>query len=210
MTSSLKIPHLGFMDDIAVDETFRVVAGRKDITMLSVLIKATSMALEDFPELNSITNEDVTELRINSMHNLGIAMDTPRGLLVPVITDVKSRSVFDIAKELKRLKEVGIAGKLSKQDLSGATFTISNIGSVGGTYASPVITPPQVAIGAFGRAKRIPVFESSTSMNVKEARMMPVSWAADHRVIDGATVARFSNRFKSLVENPIEMLLRLR
>jgi 2-oxoisovalerate dehydrogenase E2 component (dihydrolipoyl transacylase) len=209
MTAALKIPHLGFMDEVRVDEAFKCVAGRKDVTMLCVLIKAASLALEDYPDLNATVDAEVTELRINHEHNLGIAMDTPRGLLVPVIADVRSKSVFDIAKELNRLKELGAAGKLGMQELSGGTFSLSNIGSVGGTYASPVIMPPQVAIGAFGRAKRVPVFESPHSLVVKEARVMPISWSADHRVIDGATVAKFSNRFKALVENPVDMLLRM-
>jgi len=209
MTAALKIPHMGYMDEVNVDAALKAVSGRKDITMLCVLIKATSLSLEDFPDLNAYTDPDCTELRIQSDHNIGIAMDTPRGLMVPIISDVRSRSVIDIAKELSRLKDLGAAGKLGMGDLTGGTFSLSNIGSVGGTYASPVIVPPQVCIGAFGRAKRVPVFESSTSMTVKEARMMAVSWSADHRVIDGATIARFSNRFKALVENPIDMLLRM-
>ena len=209
MTASLRIPHLGYMEDVNVDEALKVVAGRKDLTLLCVLIKAASMALVHYPELNAHANPEATELRVYEDHNIGIAMDTPRGLMVPVIQDVKSRSVLDIAKELKRLRELGASGKLGMADLANGTFSISNIGSIGGTYASPVIVPPQVAIGAFGRAKRIPVFESPQSMVVKEARIMPVSWSADHRVIDGALIARFCSQFKLYVENPADMLLRM-
>jgi 2-oxoisovalerate dehydrogenase E2 component (dihydrolipoyl transacylase) len=209
MTASLRIPHLGYMEEVQVDDALKLLAGRKNITLLSLLIKATSMALLEHPELNAHCSEEATELRVHADHNIGIAMDTPRGLFVPVLHDVRAMTVMDVAKDLTRLKELGQSGKLSIQDLSGATFSLSNIGSIGGTYASPVIVPPQVAIGAFGRAKRVPVFESSTSMNVKEARLMPVSWSADHRVIDGATIARFCSLFKNYVEHPSEMVLKM-
>lgn len=210
MTSAVKIPHLGYMDDINVDNVYQLSRGRKDFTMLSIFIKAVSLALSDYPELNSTVNEDVTELKMRYDHNIGIAMDTPRGLIVPVIPEVQKKSVFDITKEINHLKEKGQLGKLGPADLADPTITLSNIGSIGGTYASPIILPPQVAIGALGKAKRIPLFETPTSMIIKEARIMPVSWVADHRVIDGASVARFSNRFKFFVENPIEMLVRMK
>jgi 2-oxoisovalerate dehydrogenase E2 component (dihydrolipoyl transacylase) len=209
MTASLRVPHLGYMEDVRVDEAMKLISGKKELTLLSVLIKATSMALVAYPELNSAVDQDATELRMHSDHNIGIAMDTPRGLMVPVIHDVKNRSILDVSNALTRLKELGLNNKLSPSDLSNATFTLSNIGSVGGTYACPIIVPPQVAIGALGRAKRVPVFESATSMVVKEARIMPVSWSADHRVIDGATIAKFCNQFKFYVENPQEMTLRM-
>lgn len=209
MTASLRVPHLGYMEDVIVDEALKLVDKKRNLTLLSILIKATSLALVEFPELNAHCNEDATELKVHSDHNVGIAMDTPRGLFVPVIHDVRAMSVLDISKELVRLKDLGQSGKLGLKELSGATITLSNIGSIGGTYASPVIVPPQVAIGAFGRAKRIPVFENNTSMNVKAVQIVPVSWCADHRVIDGATIARFCAAFKYYVENPGEMLLKL-
>merc|ERR1711909_32988 len=115
----------------------------------------------------------------------------PMGLLVPNIKGVQQLSVFEIAVELSRLHTLGLAGKLSTQDLSGGTFSLSNIGSIGGTYAKPVIFPPQVAIGAIGKVQALPRFDKYD--NVIKAHIVKFSWSADHRVLDGATVARFSN-----------------
>ena len=121
-------------------------------------------------------------------HNIGLAMDTPMGLLVPNIKGVQQLSVFEIAVELSRLHTLGLSGKLSTQDLSGGTFSLSNIGSIGGTYAKPVILPPEVAIGALGKIYTVPRY--SPSGDLRPAQVMNVSWSADHRCIDGATMAR--------------------
>lgn len=209
MTQSLTIPHMTLMEQVDVTEAHRLVKQTQGaVSLLGVFIKCTSLALLDFPHLNASPNAEVTELTVHAQHDIGVAMDTPGGLLVPVIRRVETKSVLDICQELDRFKLS--QGKLERRDLVGATFTLSNIGSVGGGYATPLIAPPQAAIGAFGRALRVPVFASPTSLEVREARMMPVSWAADHRVLDGAYLARFSNTFKRLVENPMAVLVRLK
>lgn len=141
-------------------------------------------------------------------HNIGIAMDTERGLIVPNVKNVQVHSVFEIATELNRLQKLGSLGQLSTTDLTGGTFTLSNIGSIGGTYAKPVILPPEVAIGALGAIKALPRFDQKG--DVYKAQIMNVSWSADHRVIDGATMSRFSNLWKSYLENPAFMLLDLK
>lgn len=135
-------------------------------------------------------------------------MDTERGLIVPNVKNVQVRSVFEIATELNRLQKLGSLGQLSTTDLTGGTFTLSNIGSIGGTYAKPVILPPEVAIGALGAIKALPRFDQKG--DVYKAQIMNVSWSADHRVIDGATMSRFSNLWKSYLENPAFMLLDLK
>ena len=145
---------------------------------------------------------------IKSAHNIGLAMDTPRGLLVPNVKNCEQRSILDIAYEINRLQALGTANKLGEEELTGGTFTLSNIGSIGGTYASPVILAPQVAIGALGKIRRVPRFDEND--NVVAANMMSVSWSADHRVIDGATMARFSNLWKDMLENPETMLVNLK
>lgn len=209
MTASLQIPHMNLMEEVEVDAVHELVTQVKgQVSMLSIFIKCTSLALLDYPQLNAVVNQDVTEINVFPYHNIGIALDTPNGLMVPVVPNVEQKSVFEITEVLNRFKLS--QGKLSRSDLVGATISLSNIGSLGGSYATPLIAPPQVAIGAFGRAKRVPIFTSPTSMDVKQVRIMPVSWAADHRVLDGATLARFSNRFKQLVENPIQLIMRLR
>lgn len=135
-------------------------------------------------------------------------MDTSEGLVVPNIKAVQERSVLDIAEELMRLQIHGKQGNFSTQDITNGTFTISNIGSIGGTYAKPLILPPEVAIGAIGKIQRVPKF--SNDDKVIAVDVMKVSWSADHRVIDGATMARFSNRWKSYLENPVLMCLNMK
>ena len=141
-------------------------------------------------------------------HNIGVAMDTPQGLLVPNIKKIQQLTVFDIAEELNRLQDLGLRGKLGEADLKEGTFSLSNIGSIGGTYAKPVIMPPQVAIGALGKIQKLPRFDAND--NVVKAHIMNVSWSADHRVIDGATMARFSNMMKTYIEKPSSMIFDLR
>jgi 2-oxoisovalerate dehydrogenase E2 component (dihydrolipoyl transacylase) len=101
-----------------------------------------------------------------------------------------------------------LAGHLTEADISGATFTLSNIGAIGGTYMSPIVAAPQVAIGAMGKIQRLPRFMDAD--RVEEVHIMQISWGGDHRVIDGATMARFSNQWKALMENPMAMLFRMK
>ena len=116
-------------------------------------------------------------------------------------------SVVEIAEELNRLQDLGLRGKLGADDLKNGTFSLSNIGSIGGTYAKPVIMPPQVAIGAVGKVQKLPRFDAND--NLVKAHIMNVSWSADHRIIDGATMARYSNLMKNYIENPASMILDL-
>lgn len=141
-------------------------------------------------------------------HNIGFATDTPHGLLVPNIKDCQARSVLEIAAELNRLHAAGLQNKLKPDELSGGTFSLSNIGAIGGTYASPVILPPQVSIGALGKIQKLPRFDAND--NVVPVHIMCISWSADHRVIEGAQMARFSNKLKYYLENPASMLLHLK
>ncbi|KAM6951840.1 lipoamide acyltransferase component of branched-chain alpha-keto acid dehydrogenase complex, mitochondrial [Aplochiton taeniatus] len=135
-------------------------------------------------------------------------MDTSQGLLVPNVKNVQVLSVFDIAVELNRLQSLGAVGQLGTTDLTHGTFTLSNIGSIGGTYAKPVILPPEVAIGALGKIQILPRFNSRGE--VVKANIMNISWSADHRIIDGATMCRFSNVMKDYLENPAAMVLDLK
>jgi len=223
MEESLSIPHMCYGDEVNMNKLLKIVLQSQNIvtTKLSILpfvIKAVSLAIQDYPILNSSiirkTNNDDTimMMKYHCDHNIGIAMDTTRGLLVPVIKSCQNLSILDIAQELKRLKEVTSSNStaINKDDLSGATFTFSNIGAVGGTYMSPIVASPQVAIGAMGKIQRLPRFVSSSSLEIEEANIARISWAADHRAIDGATLAKFSNQWKNYVENPSSMLLSLK
>lgn len=203
------------------------------LTFMPFFIKAASKALDDFPRLNAWVDENLQTLQIFEEHNISLAMDTPEGLVVPNIKNVQSLSIIDIARELNRLQELGKKSAIPLNDLTGGTFAISNIGvvrqyfrdfsyrfvwksyelflltfkklQVGGTYTKPVILPPQIVIGAVGKIQKLPRFDDSR--NVVPADIISVSWAADHRVVDGVTMAKFSNRWKYFVENPFHLTL---
>ena len=130
-----------------------------------------------------------------------------RDSLVPNVKDVQSKSILEVASELQRLQKDASAGKLGMADLKGGTFSLSNIGNLGGTYTGPVINLPEVAIAGLGKARPSPRYDANGEL-VKQT-IMQVSWSADHRVIDGATMARFSNAWIRYLEQPATMLLHL-
>jgi len=216
MEEALKIPHFGYSDEVNMSQLVKLRSELKagclergiKLSYMPFIVKACSMALLHFPVLNSSLDHKAETITYKASHNIAIAMDTPVGLLVPSIKNVQGLSVFEIAVELNRLQQLGSAGKLSTGDLSGGTFSLSNIGSIGGTYAKPVILPPQVAIGALGKLMIVPRYTDSGDL--KPAQIMNVSWSADHRCIDGATMARFSNQWKNYLETPASMVLDLK
>ncbi|KAJ5820522.1 hypothetical protein N7474_006113 [Penicillium riverlandense] len=218
MTRSVNTPHFLYADELRIDEISairkRLASDTRDpkkITFLSFVVKAVSLALNEYPLLNARVDPSVPEkpkLVMRAKHNIGIAMDTPQGLIVPNIKDVASRSIADIAAEVSRLSALGKSGKLTPADLSGGTITVSNIGNIGGTYVAPVIVPTEVAILGVGRARTVPVFDATGQVVASE--QVNFSWSADHRVVDGATMARMGNRVRELIEVPELMLLNLR
>lgn len=212
MELAAQVPHLGFCDDIFMDKLMQVRAELNHlltktngkITFMPFFIKAASLALSEFPIVNASLFSDKSKLIYHGSHNIGIAMDTKVGLLVPNIKNVQDKSIYEISNELLRLSALGEQGKLGEADLKGGTFSISNIGTIGGTYASPILVVPQVAICALGKMKKIPVFNEKNEVVAKH--IVNISWSADHRVIDGATIARFSNALKFYVENPVALM----
>ncbi|KAB5559066.1 hypothetical protein PHYPO_G00024590 [Pangasianodon hypophthalmus] len=216
MTAALKIPHFGYKDEVDLSRLVHLRSDLKDVAELRgvklsympFFIKAASLALHHFPILNASVDEACQNITYKAAHNIGLAMDTPQGLLVPNIKNVQMLSIFEIATELNRLQGLGVSGQLGTTDLTGGTFTLSNIGSIGGTYAKPVILPPEVAIGALGKIQVLPRFNAKDE--VVKAHIMYVSWSADHRIIDGATMCRFSNLWRSYLENPASMVLDLK
>lgn len=164
MDAAWAVPHFGYSDEVQLDALARL---RKDmkplaeergvkLSYLPFILKATSMALRQFPSLNAWAAPDGSSVTLKGAHHIGVAMDTPRGLIVPNVKDCQDRSVMSIAGELARLQSLAAAGKLGEGDLKGGTFSLSNIGAIGGTYASPVLVVPQVAIGALGRMQKVP------------------------------------------------------
>jgi 2-oxoisovalerate dehydrogenase E2 component (dihydrolipoyl transacylase) len=219
MTKSLSIPHFLYTDSIdfssltSLRKKYNVNREKADrITPLPFIIKAVSLALQQFPLLNAhldtTTNPAKPQLLIKGSHNFGIAVDSPSGLLVPVIRDVQDHSIASLAQEIKRLGDLARSGKLSSSDLSGATFTLSNIGSIGGSAVAPVIVTPQVGILGFGRAKVVPAFGENGELIRREECVF--SWSADHRVIDGAYAARAAEEVRKSIEGVENMLVKLR
>lgn len=155
MTSSLSIPHMTFADEIIVNELMKVrdqlkpLAQVEDVrlTYLPFLIKATSIALQNHPILNARFDADQMTITYRKEHNIGIAIDSPKGLVVAVIKGCQNRSILSIAQRLNELQLKAKEGKLAEEDLNDSTFGLSNIGVIGGTYMNPVIVPPTVAIG---------------------------------------------------------------
>lgn len=220
MTKSLAIPHFLYSDSINVTTlgTMRSMLNeRRDpqttpkFSYMPFVIKALSLAMNKYPLLNArldTSDPGKPKLLMRKNHNIGVAMDTPGGLLVPVIKTVNARSIASISHELQRLSDLGAAGKLSKEDLSGGTITVSNIGSIGGGVVAPVIVEGQLAILGMGRIKPVPVF-AADGKTIERADMLSVSWSADHRVVDGATIARMASLIQEYLEHPEGMIVDL-
>lgn len=206
------IPHFTYVDEMDVTELMEVRQTLKDtyatdslkITLMPLFIKALSLAIKQFPIINSHPNADFTELTYVASHNIGMAVDGKTGLLVPNIKNVQDLSLLDIATEVTRLTQAARSGKINPAELSGGTITISNIGAIGGTAATPIINKPEVAIVALGKIQTLPRFDDQG--NLVPRKIMTVSWSGDHRVIDGGTIARFNNVWMGYLKSPTTML----
>lgn len=213
MSLAAKVPHFHYLEEINCDALVKLKASfqkeNKDHdvkhTFLPFLIKSLSVALSKYPLLNSSFIEETNEVILKGSHNIGVAMATAQGLVVPSIKKVQSLSILEITKELSRLHEMALHNRLSTNDITGGTITLSNIGAIGGKFGSPVLNLPEVAIIALGRIQKLPRFDDDES--VYPSSIINVTVGADHRVVDGATVARFCNEWKSLVEKPELLLL---
>ncbi len=217
MTESVStIPHFTYCEEIDLTDLIALRLQLKDslakqgvkLTMMPFFMKAMSLALNEFPILNSQVNADCTELTYLAEHNIGIAVDSKVGLLVPNVKDCQAKSIVEIANELTRLTDLAREGRVSPADLKGGTITISNIGAIGGTVATPIINKPEVAIVALGKVQQLPRFDAKG--HVVARSIMQISWSGDHRVIDGGTIARFTNLWKKFLEEPSSMLVAMR
>jgi len=215
MTESGAIPTFTYSDEINMTQLVKLRSQLKplatkrnlNLTYMPFFIKAASKCLDEFPELNSSVDEKCENMIFKADHNIGVAMDSALGLIVPNIKSVQNLKIFEIARELDRLLETGKKGMVSPKDLSGGTFSISNIGVIGGTQMRPLLLPPQVGIMAIGKIAPKPIFKEDDQ--IVKAQIGYVSWSADHRVIDGATMARFAVLWKSFIENPYELMFEL-
>ncbi|WP_286232853.1 dihydrolipoyllysine-residue acetyltransferase [Thalassotalea sediminis] len=209
------IPHFTYCEEIDMTKLIKLrkelkeVYAKQDIklTMMPFFMKAMSLALKEFPVINSQPNEDCTELTYFDDHNIGMAVDSKVGLLVPNIKQVQIKSILDLAKDITRLTNDARSGRVAAEDLKGGTISISNIGAIGGTVATPIINKPESAIVALGKLQTLPRFNEQGEVEARS--IMQVSWSGDHRVIDGGTIARFSNLWKSFLEDPTNMLVHM-
>jgi pyruvate dehydrogenase E2 component (dihydrolipoamide acetyltransferase) len=202
------IPHVTHHDqaDCTDIEAFRKQQEAKGpkLTVTAFVIKAVSILLKQFPQVNSSLDWDNKQLILKSYCNIGVAVDTDRGLVVPVLRDVDKKSVHDIGKEMTETAERARQNKLTPDDMKGGSFTISNLGGIGGTGFTPIVNWPEVAILGLSRSRNMATWKDGQFV---PRLFMPLSLSYDHRVIDGADAARFVRRLAELLENPMVMLL---
>lgn len=206
------IPHLTNFDDADVTELERL---RKEsaaeyaktdvkLTALAFVVKAVSLSLRQHPVVNASVDMEKGELIYKDYVNVGLAVDTPRGLVVPVLRDCDRQSIPHIAQEIAQTAEKAKNAQYGVEDLRGGTFTISNLGAIGGSYSTPIINWPEVAILLIGRSRKLPVVVDD---RIEPRLMMPLSLSYDHRVIDGALAARFLKEVIGYLESPGRLLL---
>ena len=210
--SAYTAPHVTIMDEVDVTDLvdFRTrmkpIAEKKGIkvTYLPFIVKALVAASRQFPALNAMIDEGSNEIVYKKYYNIGIATDTPTGLIVPVIKDADRKSIWMIAEAITDLAVRGRDGKLSASEMRGSTISISNIGSAGGMFFTPIINFPEVAILGVGRISDKPVIKNG---EIVAAKVMALSLSFDHRIIDGATAQHFMNYIKSLLANPESLVM---
>jgi pyruvate dehydrogenase E2 component (dihydrolipoamide acetyltransferase) len=175
-----------------------------NLTPLVFIMKAVVAALKKFPEFNSSLSEDKETLIIKDYYNIGVAVDTPNGLMVPVIKDVDKKGFLELAAELGDISARARDGALSAKDLQGGTFSISSLGGIGGQFFTPIVNAPEVAILGVGRHKMKPEWNGNEFV---PRLMLPLSVSYDHRVIDGAAGARFTVTLSQMLADIRKVLL---
>jgi pyruvate dehydrogenase E2 component (dihydrolipoamide acetyltransferase) len=214
----ISIPHVTQFDeaDITDLEAFRKAQTAETekrgfkLTMLAFMIKACVTALKQFPQFNSSLEKSGESIVIKKYYHIGVAVDTPGGLVVPVVRDADRKGVFDLAHELSEISKLARDQKLKAGDMQGGTFSISSLGGIGGTFFTPIINAPEVAILGVSRSAFKPVYSGKAEKgdDVFKARLMlPLALSYDHRVIDGATAARFTTYLVSVLSDIRKLVL---
>ncbi len=174
------------------------------LTFLPFIVKAVVLALKEFPFVNSSLDDEKQEIVIRQYYNIGIAVDTQAGLMVPVVHNANEKTIIEIARDIWRTAELARTREIQLKDLQGGTFTITNIGSLGGVWATPVINWPECAILALGKISEQPVVVDG---KVVVRKILPMSLSFDHRIIDGAIAAKFVSEVKRHLEDPAALLM---
>ncbi len=205
-----RIPHFTLVEEFDVTglEDTRAMMNRDrgdnpKLTLLPFLITAMGKALVDWPMLNATFDDDAMMLTRHGAVHLGMATQTPGGLMVPVIRDAQSKSVWQLARDIVRLAEAAKTGKASRDELSGSTITLSSLGPMGGITSTPVINRPEVAIIAVNKVREMPVIVDG---ELEARKLMNLSLSCDHRVVDGWDAANFLQAMKAYIENPLRLL----
>ncbi|WP_345239255.1 dihydrolipoamide acetyltransferase family protein [Pontibacillus salipaludis] len=212
MTHSLHtIAHCTQFEEVDVTNAMEWRAECKEqgesFSIAAFYIKAVSVALKDFPIFNATLNEQEEVIELKDTHNIGLAVDTEDGLIVPVLRNVESKSITEIHREMKVLTEKALSNQLTMADISGGTFTISNVGPLkGSTGATPIINHPETGLLALHKTKKRPAVVNN---EIVIRSMMNLSFTFDHRVADGGTAVAFSNRLVQLMEHPNTLMLEL-
>lgn len=205
--SKRRIPHFSYVEeaDVTELEALRSVlnakwsARRGHLTLLPFLMRAMVLAVREFPQINARFDDEAGIVMRHGAVHIGVATQTPHGLVVPVVRHAQARDLWDTAAETARLAEAARAGRATRAELSGSTITISSLGALGGIASTPVINRPEVAIVAVNRIVERPVLQGGT---VVARRMMNLSSSFDHRVVDGMDAARFVQAMRTMIENP--------
>lgn len=208
----VNIPHVTFYDAADVTDLEEFRNAKKDftdkegikITPLSFLVKAATVALQEFPRFNSSLSNDGENLIIKKYYNIGFAVDTPAGLIVPVIKYADKKGIIEISKDIMELAGKARGGKLVAKDMTGATFTISSLGVLGTTSFTPIINVPEVAIMGISKTAVKPVWNDKEFV---PRIMLPLSLSTDHRVIDGALAAKFLTRYCQILSDLREIIM---
>jgi 2-oxoisovalerate dehydrogenase E2 component (dihydrolipoyl transacylase) len=212
-TAKRVIPHYSYIDECDVTELVKLrdslksayaQAGAK-LTYLAFVVKAVVHALKEVPLVNASLDEATNEIVFHDHYNIGVAVSTLGGLIVPVIRDADQRDLGGIAREIERLSNDARAGKQRLDDLRGGTFSVTSVGNIGGLISTPIINHPEVGILGVGRVVKRPVFDANGQ--VRPANMVYLSFSFDHRVVDGAVGAAFANIVIERLRNPALLLL---
>jgi len=210
--SKYTAPHVTTMDEADVTELWKIrekekkAAEKKGIrlTILPFIIKAVLAGLKEHPYLNATLDDEDEEIILKKYYNIGVATDTPEGLMVPVVKNAADKSILQLAEELTQLTEKARNRTIDLADLKGGTFTITNYGALGGIYGTPIINHPEVAILGTGKIKDTPVVRDE---KVEIRKILFIALSFDHRVVDGAEAARFLNTVIARLEDPDLILL---
>lgn len=214
MTAALRaVPHVDSFHEIDVTDLIALrrqyqpvaTARGRPLSLTACFVKATALALVDHPLLNASIDVEASEIVLHAGRHVGVAVDTPDGLVLPVVRDADRRSVFAIAGELARLGEAARARRLAPAQLAGATFTVSNHGVFGGWFGTSLVHGREVAIAGFGPARRRPELDADD--RVVARHVLVLNLAADHRVVDGRDIIAFGTSIRRRLESPLELLL---